>query len=241
MYLEKKYVRTAKKISFAPAKRPLSTIKAVVFHYTGNKRDTAKGNCDYFATSNKRTAGAHFFISKDGSIAQSIPIEYAAYAVGGIYSLENGAGSQYQKLTNANTISIELCDAINGVSWQQMQASRELYLWILKRCKNVNKIVRHWDVNGKTCPLCMIGINKKKQKRWRHFRSYVKNGYQFSGIVTKTAAVRTSPKVTSKNKMGSIPKRTEVRIGRVRGSWGQMVNSGPLKGKWISLKKVKYF
>lgn len=29
-------------------KRKRKTIKGIVIHYTGNKRDTAKNNCDYF-------------------------------------------------------------------------------------------------------------------------------------------------------------------------------------------------
>lgn len=225
----------AKNISYSSKGRALKDITAVVFHYTGNKGDTAEGNCRYFATNNTRTAGAHFFISKDGTIMQSMPIGYSAYAVGGFYSKANGGGKYYQKLANSNTISIELCDAVHGVSWKQMKASRKLYLWILQQCKNITKVVRHWDVNGKTCPLPFIGANNKK---WKYFRHYVKYGYQYRGILTKKAAIRTSPGVKPGNRIRYLPRKTEVKIVRIYKNWGKIGNSGDLKGKWISLKKV---
>ncbi len=40
--------KTAKPISYGNA-RTLNTIKYIVIHYTGNKKDTAKNNAEYFA------------------------------------------------------------------------------------------------------------------------------------------------------------------------------------------------
>ena len=72
----------AKSISYGN-KRPLSNIKYIVIHYTGNKGDTAQNNLDYFANGNTRQAGAHFFVDKKGKVGKSIEMSRTAWAVGG--------------------------------------------------------------------------------------------------------------------------------------------------------------
>lgn len=67
----------AKSISYGN-KRPLSNIKYIVIHYTGNKGDTAQNNLDYFANGNTRQAGAHFFVDKKGNVGKSIPMNRTA-------------------------------------------------------------------------------------------------------------------------------------------------------------------
>lgn len=231
------YTRTAKKISY-DSNRNLNTIIAVVFHYTANKGDTAKNNADYYATGNIRAAGAHIYVSRNGDIAYSIPIDRVAYAVGGKYSTSNGAGSQYGKVTNTNSVSIELCDcATKDPSWEQMLACRELYVWLKSQCPNLNKVVRHWDVNGKTCPARLIGKNNKK---WDHFHNKVVLNYQYKAKVTKDAAIRSSKGVKPGNKIGSIEKGKTVTISKVVGNWGRLLKKDS-KGRWqwISLKKVR--
>lgn len=233
------YTRTAKKGISYDGKRDLKDIIAVVIHYTGNKGDTAKNNADYFATSNMRAAGAHIFVSRNGDIAYSIPIEKTAYAVGGRYSTSYGAGAYYGRITNANSISIELCDCLKGPSWEQMLACRGLYLWLRSKCPNLKKVVRHWDVNGKECPGPMTG---KENKKWEHFRSKVVNNYQYKAKVVKDAAIRSSKGVKPKNKTGSVKKGKVVTISKVSGNWGRLLEKDS-KGRWqwVSLKKVKEF
>ena len=231
------YTRTAKKGISYDGIRDLKDIIAVVIHHTGNKGDTAKNNADYFATSNMRAAGAHIFVSRNGDIAYSIPIEKTAYAVGGRYGTSYGAGAYYGRITNANSVSIELCDCLKGPSWEQMLACRELYLWIKGQCPNLNKVVRHWDVNGKECPGPMTG---KENKKWEHFRSKVVNNYQYKAKVVKDAAIRSSKGVKPKNKTGSVKKGKVVTISKISGNWGRILQKDS-KGRWqwISLKKVK--
>lgn len=233
------YTRTAKKGISYDGKRDLKDIIAVVIHYTGNKGDTAKNNADYFATSITRAAGAHIFVSRNGDIAYSIPIEKTAYAVGGRYSTSYGAGAYYGRITNANSISIELCDCLKGPSWEQMLACRGLYLWLRSKCPNLKKVVRHWDVNGKECPGPMTG---KENKKWEHFRSKVVNNYQYKAKVVKDAAIRSSKGVKPKNKTGSVKKGKVVTISKVSGNWGRLLEKDS-KGRWqwVSLKKVKEF
>lgn len=160
----------AKKISYDSSKKrnKKTDVKYIVIHYTGNKGDTAENNAKFFATSNTRSAGAHFFVGTKGKVYKSIPMNRTAWAVGGKYSLNNGAGSYYGKCTNYNSVSIELCDCVNGYSVKQAKATKKLIKYIRKYCPNAKTIIRHWDVNGKQCPLPMVGKNNKMWKKFKN-------------------------------------------------------------------------
>lgn len=163
--------KLAKSISYdAKKKRSRSSVKYIVIHYTGNKGDTAKANASYFATSNARQAGAHFFVDKKGDIYKSVNMNRTAWSVGGKYSLSDGAGSYYGKCTNANSVSIELCDCCTNTNWEQKAAVRNLVAYIQKKCPNAKTILRHWDVNGKQCPAPMTGKNNKK---WNNLLQFI--------------------------------------------------------------------
>ena len=161
--------KIAKSISYG-SKRSLKDVKYIVIHYTAGKGDTAKNNATYFATGNTRQAGAHFFVDKQGEIWKSINMNRIAWSVGGKYSLSNGAGKYYGKCTNANSVSIELCDCCTNTNKKQKLATRKLIRHIQKKCPNVKTIIRHWDVNGKSCPLPMIGTDNKK---WIKFLAFI--------------------------------------------------------------------
>lgn len=226
----------AKAISYG-SKRNLADIKYIVIHYTGNKGDTAENNAKYFANTNTRKAGAHFFVDKAGEVWKSININRTAWAVGGFYTTSNGAGSYYQKCTNSNSVSIELCDCLKGTNWEQMKAARQLVKSIQEKCPNAKTVIRHWDVNGKPCPASMIGTNSKK---WKRLRCYLVNGYQFKAEVTKKAAIRSSGKVTPTNKISTVAAGTIIKIEKVVGNWGRLKGkSATGKYRWISLKKLK--
>ncbi|MDE7425097.1 MAG: N-acetylmuramoyl-L-alanine amidase [Lachnospiraceae bacterium] len=228
--------RLAKSVSYGN-KRDLSLVKYIVIHYTGNKGDTAKNNAAYFANGNTRAAGAHFFVDKQGEIWKSINIDRIAWAVGGFYGKNDDAGSYYQKCTNTNSISIELCDCLEDTNWEQMKATRQLVQYIQKKCPNAKTIIRHWDVNGKKCPAPMAGANNEK---WKRFHSFLVNGYQFKAKVTKKAAIRSSGKVTAENKIGTAKKGTVVRIAKVVVNWGRLKEKSENgKYQWISLKKLE--
>lgn len=228
--------RLAKKISYGN-KRELKTVKYKVIHYTGNKGDTAKNNADYFAASNTREAGAHYFIDKSGEIWESVPPEYTAWAVGGGKQSSSG-GTYYGKCTNANSISIELCDCIDNVSWNQLVALRKLCKYIDAICPNAKSVIRHWDVNGKSCPAPMTGTNNVK---WKHLHNYVTKGYQYKAKVAKDVAIRSSAKIAPNNKLGSKKAGEVVYITKVskNGKWGRLKKKTPDgKRQWVYLKKV---
>ena len=160
----------AKPISYDSKKRRRKDVKYIIIHYTGNNGDTAKNNATYFANSNTREAGAHFFVGRKGTVYKSINMNRTAWAVGGLYSQTNGAAAYYGKCTNYNSVSIELCDCVTGYSKKQVSTTKKLIKHIQKYCPNATTIIRHWDVNGKTCPLPMIGTNNAM---WKNFKSAI--------------------------------------------------------------------
>ena len=221
----------AKSISYGN-KRPLSNIKYIVIHYTGNKGDTAQNNLDYFANGNTRQAGAHFFVDKKGNVGKSIPMSRTAWAVGGDHrSGRKGEAAYFGKCTNANSVSIELCDMCSKTNWEQMCATRKLVKYIQSKCPNAKTIIRHWDVNGKDCPAPFTGSGNEK---WSEFKCFITAGYKFTAVVTKDAALRSKPKLGAVNKKGTVKKGTKVKIVKLNGNWGLSDN-----GYWISLEKVK--
>lgn len=154
-------------------KRNRSSIKYIVIHYTGNKGDTAVGNARYFQKEQngaRNGVGAHFFVGGKGATVKSIPMNQIAWSVGGLYSKSGGAGAYYKKCTNANSVSIELCDATKGYTDVQAKAVKKLIKYIKRYCPNAKVIIRHWDVNGKDCPAPMIG---KNNKMWKQFKKDV--------------------------------------------------------------------
>lgn len=221
----------AKSISYGN-KRPLSNIKYIVIHYTGNKGDTTQNNLDYFANGNTRQAGAHFFVDKKGNVGKSIPMSRTAWAVGGDHrSGRKGEAAYFGKCTNTNSVSIELCDMCSKTNWEQMYATRKLVKYIQSKCPNAKTIIRHWDVNGKDCPAPFTGSGNEK---WTEFKRFITAGYKFTAVVTKDAALRSKPKLGAVNKKGTVKKGTKVKIVKLNGNWGFTDN-----GYWISLEKVK--
>lgn len=228
--------KLAKSISYG-GKRAFANVKYIVIHYTGNKGDTAKANAEYFANSNTRQAGAHFFVDKPGEVWKSININRIAWAVGGKYSLSNGAGAYYGKCTNANSVSIELCDCFMDVSWEQMKAVKELVDYIQKKCPNAKTIIRHWDVNGKACPAPMTGKNNAK---WMHLHTYLVNGYQYKVQVVKSLWIRSSGKVLPTNKIRKAAAGEVFKVVKVVGNWGRLkAKTKDGRYRWVNLKKCK--
>lgn len=223
--------KNAKSISYG-GKRSLNNIKYIVIHYTGNKGDTALNNLDYFANGNTRQAGAHFFVDKAGKIGKSIAMSRTAWAVGGDHrSGRKGEAAYFGKCTNANSVSIELCDMCVKTNWEQMLATRKLVKYIQSKCPNAKTVIRHWDVNGKECPAPFIGTSNEK---WIEFKRFITAGYKFKAKVTKNATLRSSAKISATNKKGTVKKGSVVNIVKMQNNFG-LTNDG----YWVTLNKLK--
>jgi N-acetylmuramoyl-L-alanine amidase CwlA len=134
--------------------RKASAIQYLVYHYTGNKTDTAKNNATYLHN-NLVKASAHYFVDEN-SIYQSVPDLSVAYAVGGgKYSdcATTGGGKLYGVCTNTNSISIEMCSTGGVIAPATIQRAVALGKELMAKYSiPVSRVCRHFDVNGKHCP-----------------------------------------------------------------------------------------
>ena len=167
-----------------------SNIKWIVIHYTANDGDTDEANGNYFKN-NIVKASAHYFVDDD-SVTQSVPDNYVAYSVGGS-KWNNGGGKYYGKCTNSNSISIELCDDVkNGKvypSKKTIENAIELTKELMKKYDiDADHVIRHYDVNGKTCPAYWVD-----DKKWKtEFHS------KLTKVTKKTEKEKTSTVETKK-------------------------------------------
>lgn len=147
--------------------RSVNDIKYIVIHYTGNNGDTAANNCKYFQGAG-RNASAHYFVDGGNYVYKSVPVKSIAWSVGGFYSQSGGAGSYYKKCTNANSLSVEMCNCVKSVPDKVFDQTVELTRFLMDKY-NVppSRVVRHWDVNGKECPARWIGRNNDG---WNKFK-----------------------------------------------------------------------
>ena len=197
----------AKSVSYGGT-RSLVGVRYIVIHYTGNNNDTAKANCNFFKYTNTRSAGAHFFCDRSGTVIQSIPMNRIAWSVGGFFTQKNGAGSYYKKCTNTNSVSIEMCDLANKYpSDAQIKACKTLIAHIQSQCPNAKTIIRHWDVNGKSCPARMTGTNNAE---WKKFLADLGRASSGSSAPASKPASTPTPK----------PAQTSNKIA-VDGEWGK--------------------
>lgn len=162
----------AKQISFSKSKRGYEIVRFIAIHYTGVVGDTAENEGKFFANGNTRAAGAHFFIDQAGQVVKSVDLNRAAWSVGGVKypnCNKTGGGKYYGIVTNANSVSIELCDNVNkSPSKKQIKAVKNTIKYIRKHCPNAKTVVRHFDVTGKPCPGMMTN-----DATWKNFKKEI--------------------------------------------------------------------
>lgn len=150
-------------------KRNTGNIKYLVYHYTGNDGDTDENNGKHFHNHIVK-ASAHYFVDDD-SVTQSVPDNYIAYSVGG--RCQSNHHPLYKICTNSNSISIEMCDCYkNGVveiTDKTLENAIELGKVLMKKYNiSIDRVIRHYDVNGKACPNCNGLLN---DANWNAFKS----------------------------------------------------------------------
>ena len=184
----------AKSISYGGS-RAASSIKYIVIHYTANKTDKAINNAKYYRDTNTRSAGAHYFVD-DTTVYQSIDDLKSAYAVGGskLSSCStSGGGKMYGKITNANSISIEMCSTNGKITDATKANTVELTKKLMSKYKiPASNVYRHFDVTGKCCPSSLYtgswGSNDtwigKNPVQWNDFKSKITGteDYIYQGV-----------------------------------------------------------
>ena len=156
------------------SKRNTSNIKYLVYHYTSNDGDHDEGNANYFHN-NIVKASAHYFVDDD-SVTQSVYDDYVAYSVGG--KCQSSHHPLYKVCTNSNSISIEMCDTTKDGTVSISEATLENAITLgrlLMQKYNIplERVIRHYDVNGKLCPNCNDMLN---DKTWNAFKSRLNGG-----------------------------------------------------------------
>lgn len=155
--------------------RDTGNIKYLVFHYTGNDGDSDEANANYF---HNRIVGAsaHAFIDDD-SVTYSVPAKYVAWAVGSNGYLDQGSpyakyGHKYWgKCNNSNSYSIELCDTLkdgkHNISAKTRENAIKYGAKIMKKYNiPIERVIRHFDVNGKLCPIYWV----TNEADWNRFK-----------------------------------------------------------------------
>ena len=136
-------------------------IQYIVVHYTANRGDTAKNNADYFARAVTETS-AHYFVDEK-EVWQSVKDTDTAYHCG-----RSDGKYKHPKCRNANSLGVEMCDAVGGVK----DAVRANTVALVKELMEkygvpVENVVRHYDVTGKNCPAPWVA----DENAWQEFKS----------------------------------------------------------------------
>lgn len=186
----------------------------VTMHYTGNNKDTARANANYFGGAG-RNASAHLFVD-DTEIYQSVPLNSVAWHCG-------AQTYKHAYCRNANSIGIEMCCTAGNykISEKTKQNAAYLCAYICKMlgisAGEVDKyVLRHWDVTGKNCPAQMAGSNNAE---WVAFKNMVKSILNGGGTGNSTSG-------------GTQTKQ----MYRVRKTWADAASQ---KGAFTSLENAK--
>lgn len=142
----------------------------IVIHYVGGV-STAKNNVDYYART-KLQASAHYFVDEI-SIWQSVADKDRAWHCGGGLQGRNGH-KFYGLCTNSNSIGIEMCckKTASG-EWcfepETVKNTVDLVKMLMKKHNiPIDRVIRHYDVTGKTCPAPYIDESK-----WQEFKTMI--------------------------------------------------------------------
>lgn len=152
--------------------RRLSDVRYLVYHYTGNDGDTAMANAKYYRDNVVR-ASAHYFVD-DREIVQSVADEEIAWAVGGRKwkdCAQTGGGTLHGVVTNANSISIEMCGTLGDGSRRASETTLRNAAALGRRLMArygipIERVVRHFDVTGKYCPAYLMD-----NRAWAAFKA----------------------------------------------------------------------
>lgn len=177
-------------------KRNTNNIKYLVYHYTSNDGDHDESNAKYFHN-NIVKASAHYFVDDD-SVTQSVYDDFVAYSVGG--KCQSSHHPLYKICTNSNSISIEMCDTNKNGVVEISEATLENAITLgrlLMHKYNIplERVIRHYDVNGKLCPNCNDLLN---DKTWNAFKQRLNGATEQTHNTNTHVHNETSP-ATHKN------------------------------------------
>lgn len=196
------------------SKRSTSDINYCVIHWTGLDGDTDEANAEYFHN-NLVEASAHAFVDDD-SVTISVPANYVAWSVGSQGLLDQASpyaskGAKFWgRANNSNTYNIEICDTIrDGIHMCSDKTWNNAVKYTAKIMKkyhiSLSNLIRHFDVNGKVCPIYMV-VN---ENLWKKFKQEV--GELLGETTEKKRYEGTYPTLPSRGyfKLGSYGKQVK--------------------------------
>lgn len=214
----------------------------IVMHYTGNVKDNAKNNANYFATGS-RSSSAHFFVD-DANIYQGVKLSDIAWHCGTSKKYYHAA------CRNSNSFGIEMCTSGNyKISEKTKENGAYLCAYLCELLGiGANEVdtyvLRHYDITHKICPAQMVN----DEKEWKAFKEDVKR-ILTTGTISKEIATPKSYLVKITAKVLNVRKgagtnyavATTVKQGEVytiveeKSGWGKLKSGAG----WISLAYTK--
>lgn len=145
--------------------------KYIVIHDTGNFKDKARDNANYFNTGD-RQALAHYFI--DESETWQVVEDYNA-------SWHCGDGRGQYGISNYNSIGIEMCNSGGFIAEATINNTLELVRDLMTKYNiSADRVVRHYDASRKICPNNMSANN---WALWKEFKSRIMDNNKTTGYV----------------------------------------------------------
>ncbi|WP_394918415.1 N-acetylmuramoyl-L-alanine amidase [uncultured Robinsoniella sp.] len=173
-------------------------IQYIVIHYVG-ALGGAEANCTYYASGDVG-ASAHYYVGFSGEIWQSVEDCNGAWSVGGGRQ-GSGGGAFYGKANNYNTLNIEMCVRkrstatmnANDQDWYYedatVKATIELTMMLMQKYGiPVDRVIRHYDVNGKICPNPYV----LDESAWQAFKKMLSGSASVTGTKITGKAIATA-------------------------------------------------
>lgn len=170
-----------------PASRNGRRVEWIVLHYLGVPN---ADNPDLYGGG----YGGHFNVTRSGSIFKAADPRTAVvwHCGGGIQGEGPGAHKYHRICTNFNSIGIEcgVCadttaKSLSGDSdlWHFTEATQQAAAWLTAHLMreygiDIDHVIRHYDVTGKTCPNPYVKNNRRKTSwTWSEFKERVQAIY----------------------------------------------------------------
>lgn len=154
-------------------KFPNNTVEYIVIHDTGNTSPGADAYSHYlYFSSGDRDASAHYFVD-DLSVIQIIDDSEGSWHSGVRYK------NYATPISNTNSIGIEMCINSDGDYDQAMRNTIDLAAYLLWNYDlSIDHLVRHYDCNGKICPMSM---SANGWELWYRFKDAVETRLEAYG------------------------------------------------------------
>lgn len=161
-------------------------VEYICIHDTGNHEEGADAMAHYeYFSGGDRGASAHYFVD-DSQIVQIIDDSEGSWHAGIRYA------SPDAPISNTNSIGIEMCINDDGDYEMAMENTIGLAAYLLAIYGlDEDRLVRHYDANGKICPLTM------SENNWALWKEFKERTAERLGEIKSTG-------ITVKNNQGTV-------------------------------------